>query len=117
MNKKCPKCKSFDIHITEYPNRQDDMATCYACGYAGESNDFPKITNGDVIRQMSDGVLAFMMSRLILNGCPISNAKTLEEMQECIRSNDCTNCLKNYLGEEALVSTLEEVEKSEIKGV
>ena len=77
----------------------------------------PYITNGDVIRQMSDGVLAFMMTRLILNGCPISGAKTFEEMQECIRSKDCTNCLKNYLSEEAIVATLEEVEKSEVKSV
>lgn len=61
----------------------------------------PYITKGDKIRQMSNGALAFMMTRLILNGCPISRAKTMEDMHACKISTDCTNCLKRLLNEEA----------------
>jgi hypothetical protein len=49
---------------------------------------------------MSDGAFAFMMTRLILNGCPISGAKTTEDMQACKISTDCTNCLKELLRQE-----------------
>lgn len=52
------------------------------------------ITNGDVIHQMSNGAFAFMMTRLILEGCPISKSKT---MHDCKVSNDCVSCLKHWL--------------------
>ena len=42
MKKKCPKCESNDIHITEYPYPTDSMATCYVCGYADLSDRFPE---------------------------------------------------------------------------
>ena len=60
-----------------------------------------KPTNRDKLNQMSDGAFAFMMTRLILNGCPISGAKTIEDMQACKISTDCTNCLKQLLNQEA----------------
>ena len=42
MSKKCPKCESKDIHITEYPNPTDSMATCYGCGHTDLVEQFPK---------------------------------------------------------------------------
>lgn len=42
MSKKCPRCESKDIHITEYPIPTDSMATCYGCGYVGLVEQFPE---------------------------------------------------------------------------
>ena len=44
MSKKCPRCESKDIHITEYPAPTDNMATCYGCGYADLADRFPEQT-------------------------------------------------------------------------
>lgn len=44
MSKKCPRCESKDIHITEYPAQTDNMATCYGCGYADLADRFPEQT-------------------------------------------------------------------------
>ena len=113
-NRICGECVHFDGRASCLHRHRGTWGGCEACFEYTERN---KPTNGDRIRQMSDGVLAFMMTRLILNGCPISGAKTFEEMGECLRSNgcarskDCTNCLNNYLGEEALVATIEELKK------
>ena len=49
MSKKCPKCDSGNVHITQYPNPRDNMATCYACGCAGMEEDFPEQTLFDRI--------------------------------------------------------------------
>lgn len=59
------------------------------------------ITVLDRIRQMSAGAFAYMLTRLILDGCPISKSKAWEEMHECKISNDCTNCLKQWLNSPA----------------
>jgi hypothetical protein len=64
MKIKCPKCESFDIHITEYPNPHDNIAVCYACGYAGMSNDFPKMTIFDHITE-SEKALAEKMAYIV----------------------------------------------------
>ena len=45
---------------------------------------------------MNNGAFAYMMVRLILEGCPISKSKTLRKCKYKL-SNDCTNCLKNWL--------------------
>ena len=42
MSKKCPKCESKHIHITEYLHPTDSMATCYGCGYADLVERFPE---------------------------------------------------------------------------
>ena len=49
MSKKCPKCDSGNVHITQYHNPHDNMATCYACGCAGMEEDFPEQTLFDRI--------------------------------------------------------------------
>ena len=49
MSKKCPRCESKDIHITEYPAPTDSMATCYGCGYTDLADRFPEQTVFDRI--------------------------------------------------------------------
>lgn len=49
MSKKCQKCKSKDIHITEYPTPADNIATCYGCGYVDLVDRFPEQTFFDYI--------------------------------------------------------------------
>ena len=49
MSKKCPRCESKDVHITEYPAPTDNMATCYGCGYADLADRFPEQTIFDYI--------------------------------------------------------------------
>lgn len=51
MSKKCPRCESKNIHITEYPNLSCSMATCYGCGYADLLEKFPEQTLFDKITQ------------------------------------------------------------------
>lgn len=51
MSKKCPRCESKDIHITEYPNPTDSVATCYGCGHIGLVEQFPEQTVFDRITQ------------------------------------------------------------------
>lgn len=54
MSKKCPRCESKDIHITEYPAPTDSMATCYGCGYADLAERFPEQTLFDRITASMD---------------------------------------------------------------
>lgn len=99
-NKTCGEC-------IFYHGIYDDCGVCTlsetdetfdkTCDFVYSCKDFqPKqpITNGDVIRQMSNGVLAFLMTRLMVDGCPIGKNKPFDG---CKISNDCTNCLKAWL--------------------
>ena len=98
-NKTCGECKIAKPSGRQgwmYCPRMHDTILSEA-----EQCKTPYITNRDRLNQMSDGVFAFMMTRLILNGCPISGAKTMEDMQACKISTDCTNCLKQLLRQEA----------------
>ena len=100
--KTCVECKyRYSYKHDEDCNGRCKLYTMYripsdkpACS---KFKPIPPPTNGDEIRQMSDGAFAYMMIRLILDGCPISKSKTLEEMHACKISNDCTNCLKQWL--------------------
>jgi hypothetical protein len=94
----CENCKSFPGYGYYCPiiGRFCDFNNESPCEYFEK----PKgriATNGDVIRQIGNGAFAYMMTRLILDGCPISKSKTWEEMHACKISNDCTNCLKQWL--------------------
>ena len=89
-NKTCGECKHYICQMTHC-----EKHNCFALD-DDRCEDFESkvITNGDAIRQMSNGAFAFMMTRLILEGCPISKSKT---MYDCKVSNDCTNCLQQWL--------------------
>lgn len=96
-NKTCGECKHFKDAGFKDPCEWVH-ATFDACF---EFEPKQRLTNSEKIRQMNDGTFAYMMTRLILDGCPISKSKTLEEMHECKISNDCTNCLKQWLNSPA----------------
>ena len=91
-NKTCGDCKHFYTSDEGHCSLKDDwgFTDSDACP------DFKSkvVTNGDRIRQMSNGAFAFFMTRLILDGCPISKNKT---MHGCKVSSDCVSCLKNWL--------------------
>jgi hypothetical protein len=96
-NKTCGECRYYFeqanfCRLNAWECVEEDEKCC---------EDFKPPTNGDRIRQMSDGTLAFVMTRLILDGCPISGAKTIEDMKACKISTDCTDCLKQLLNQEA----------------
>lgn len=97
-NKTCGECKIARPSGRQgwmYCPRKHDTVLSEA-----EQCKTPYMTNRDKINQMSDGVLVYAMTRLILEGCPISGAKTIEDMQACKISTDCVACLKQLLNQE-----------------
>jgi hypothetical protein len=102
-NKTCGECCGFsesENRCTLLGGRGKAYSDNEACRRFSEKKPIPPPTNGDWLRQLSNGAFAFMMTRLILDGCPVGKSKTL---QGCKISNDCTTCLKKWLNDPACV--------------
>lgn len=70
MSKKCPRCGSKDIHITEYPAPTDNMATCYGCGYADLADRFPEHILFDAIAESPEVLAPYFV---FLKGVLVTN--------------------------------------------
>ena len=66
MSKKCPRCESKDIHITEYPAPTDNMATCYGCGYADLADHFPEQTLFDYITTSPEALAPKLVCKTVV---------------------------------------------------
>lgn len=105
MNKiKCPRCESRDIHITEYPNPTDSMATCYGCGYAGSVEQLPKQSFFDHITVSMD-VLA---EKFVIKEC---NRYGGSSYKAILLIDENGNYRDFYSREKAIAATVERLKE------
>lgn len=115
LNKRiCKKCKSTRIAIDG-----DYVGTtyfkCETCGYIGDSDNFPKITNGDFIRQMSDEELAEMLvfEQVVIKNIQINDLDSSHNEGTYMKMWKSASLPTKFFDdkEKALAATIEELKK------